>query len=124
MGIINIEKIIYDNEREFIHDLHFKWRDPSIDSIDIGKIIEHEKCHFELAKERGYDPKYSVKRITVNLLIGLLSNISYQVRVENVNPDDLRDICLAPEDPSKSDIFMASKFYQVPYSIYWKMMDR
>lgn len=121
--MIKIEKKVYGAEEEFIKEIYFKWGSFGSGTIETEEMIAHEREHFNLLEERGYDPRYGFKKIKINFGLGCLIIKRPYVFAENVKPSDLKDACLAPKNPGVKDRFMASKLFIVPYSIYWRLKN-
>lgn len=124
-----IEKHIFETEQEFLEYIHkieeeyiCKFGEDS-ELVKVKDIIEHEKAHFSKAVELGYNPKYyanlkekrEYKLKTINFdRRGLSINvtkkniIAYGITGFSPSSKDLREICLAPKDPSPKDKFLAS----------------
>ncbi len=75
-----------------------------LDQTMIPEAIQHEKAHAEKANELGYD----VKGFSCVLMVDKNRKITYatvtHIQSEGIIPsEDLRNMALAPENPSYSD---------------------
>ncbi|MEK9185111.1 MAG: hypothetical protein AAB866_03045 [Patescibacteria group bacterium] len=103
-----MSKIEFDDEEKLREFLRKCWRsDPWWDE----EIIEHERAHFDKAKELGYNPRYLVEYIqgTNHEDDGIYQFIQAFVKHSSVSDKDLLAICLAPKDLSKGDIRIAKR---------------
>lgn len=66
----------------------------------IDSTIQHEKAHFEKAKQLGYNPTYDA--VVFKNLFGIY--IDCRVEHEQATKSDLLKIALAPENPSIEDL--------------------
>ena len=119
--MITIDKKIYDDEKEFIKDV--RWREGLGDTFERERIIIHEKDHFKKLREKGYTQiKYASKRIIVNLGFIKIFRDAYTVKPkEEIKPEDVKEICLAPENPGLTDRFYGSKIGNFLYKITFNM---
>jgi hypothetical protein len=93
-----------DTEKEYLKILKEKLPDRS----KIPAIIEHEKAHFEKAKEIGYQAIYLLRiRKKRN---GIETYQPGVYPIGDLTPKGHRTICLAPEDPSSEDLRNARRY--------------
>lgn len=102
------QEIIFEDEESFK-----KYLDKHL-PFDSERVIRHEEAHFEKAKELRYLPKYAIRKIDDFRVIPFVSID------EKIKPKDLKEICLAPETPSKRDRIYSSDFFGFFYNLYYK----
>jgi len=81
--------------------------------------VNHKRKHFNCAKKLGYKPMYKCKSIKLDFYFSKYSFHQVSISVKNPAPRDLKEICLAPENPSLLDKFYSSKLFQIPYKFYF-----
>ncbi len=109
-------KIIYNNEEEFKEAIYYKISGLG-DTPSRERIFEHEKSHFETAERLNYNPKYGYKEKN----FFFIQTKTPFIRIEKkVAPKDLKEISLAPNEPSNLDKFYSSALFNIFYHIYYK----
>ena len=68
--------------------------------------LEHERAHFEKARELGYTPQYVARLVVDNPSVIILAAVDFD---REPTPSDMVKICLAPKKPSKEDLELAIK---------------
>jgi hypothetical protein len=100
-----ITKHVYDNEEKFRKAM----KRMRLGCEEIDWNIEHEKSHYDKARELGYFPKYRIV-ITRRYVLGfrLARGVSIQTLVEPTpSKKDAGRIALAPRFPSRRDLMIA-----------------
>ena len=98
-----IRDILFGTESEFIY-----WMNNLKDNKLKKEIIKHEKAHADMAKKLGDDIVYRLKiEEDYNKLEGRLLGCEVRIRLPK-NLNHLREICLAPPNPSLHDKLMAT----------------
>lgn len=132
MNKMKIKKIRLIRECFFKTDDGFMKFVKKLEMIPIQKredIIRHEKAHVNLARKLGYEIIYKcyIEEDYETMKSKLLS---CETNLEFIkNPNHLRAICLAPENPSHSDKMMATFptyliYYRIIKGIYKKLKTK
>jgi len=98
-----VEKIHFGS-----YDEHFTFlKDKCMFSIsEAREIIDHEREHYLKAKELGYSPIYAAYAVIDSPMAHIASLVDFN---EDVSPEDMIKICLAPKKPSIDDKKLAAR---------------
>lgn len=115
---MEIEEILtesaFDNEKDFSE--HLKKLLLEEEESYVQNIIDHEKAHYEKAKELGYTPLFFIKERSSTQGNEQINRLDISVRINSaIWVWDKKKILLAPKNPSPSDLEKADNmlYYRI-----------